>query len=1135
MESDGRHKHRPFSDKGQNRTNLDDRPRILMSKHTKSGDKENRVVTPTSPTNQIPSGSPLPVEREEDDGSQVDSAAVAVPQPRPPPKKIMMRNLSDRSTDDGSDHASPKEAKDLSIESHTGTGMERSIKSLSSSASLSSPAATETSEGEPGRPKKAWDIEARGPITSQKTLYEPEGKKSEAKFHSYHRMTTEPRGGKIHRVSSSGSSAKGDHTPENTSAGILGEAPEYMEKVQLHGGTQQRRSHPDSPSPTVQHRQQQTKNRREPDSGRSRRIDHDRGEHSRGPTDRGRRKDTRDGIVEEQRGPQHAQKPDSVAVVKGEAEWSGGGSNRGGGGGRRRGKGRRTDTETRQRHQVPEKREGQKERDATTAQEPQAAKTEIDRPRESREGRRSRPSSQSHLERERGWDSEKHDHDRPRQHERDRTKDRNRDRGQAMDSEWSNERNRGNSCQETDSSRVKTEDVTTGQAAEKPSNKNRDRTDRTRDRDSNSFRHQDGGGERYNSDREKNHRRRRLPTQEDQKRQEDVRSSRRQFQPTDAPQSSAYQGSSADSDRRVRRDDLSSAKPSTESSKDLPNRGVQNQPTLQDSDKKGRVEGGKNFPLPSADQDKDKYRERDRRKERQRPRDGGRGEERRGSGQPHTSHQQEHQVQDKKPTSRQGQRRDDGEQGARRQATRERRNERERPREMHGETGESAITSARQQPLMAGVGKPERPSGRGRGRGGPRQGTTNPPRDPSFLPFDLEEIESPEEWDNDEDGRATSERSDGIRKEDSLTGEPGRRSRRDEQQRPGSGVDERGWRRGNRGRGRGHPVSERQDQTQPGSNRRKDQRYDNRRESSRSNALQGANVGEMKGSYRNPSSVQEVKKPEDPPHKVQDLSRFDVNSQGVVVVDEEGIEEEQLVQSPVGSSENDGFQLVVSKRDKQKDKEEKKRMEEKERKRDRDHRTQHGNTSLPGGSASQHGSHVSLGNPTSEQSSSASWSITEHNKPLWPESDWTSRSELPMGLPNQPYFGAVGDKVTKDQSYKPSSAPQPSPSNKDDSYQLFSQSAFPLRPSGSRSGDMLMAAVDQSVRLPFSASPQVPKESPPFLSEIIESETGQGDTVDQGTHDGRTQNLPQQQTTASTQTGHSQHRSKRKVSLVMLL
>ena len=52
-------------------------------------------------------------------------------------------------------------------------------------------------DGSPGtastvKAKTAWNVKERGPITSPKTLYEPEGKKSADKFKKYHAQTQEP-------------------------------------------------------------------------------------------------------------------------------------------------------------------------------------------------------------------------------------------------------------------------------------------------------------------------------------------------------------------------------------------------------------------------------------------------------------------------------------------------------------------------------------------------------------------------------------------------------------------------------------------------------------------------------------------------------------------------------------------------------------------------------------------------------------------------------------------------------------------------------------------------------------------------------------------------------------------------------
>ena len=920
---------------GQRHRSSLDRPRIVMAKHTKDGERENRVITPTSPSERLPVG------KEEKDSSHVETFVATAPQSRMPPKKIMIRNLSDRSNEDGSDHASPKEAKDVL---HTPLGGDKPFKSVSSSTSISSPVPTESSEGDSARAKVAWDSKGRGPITSQKTLYEPEGKKSEAKFHNYQRMATETiGGGKLLRVSSSGS-AKGEQpseSPKNSSAGILGEAPmaaELLEKVQFHGKVQ-RRPHADHPSPlsptTVQ---QQPIGKRDTDSGRPpRRGEHDRGEHSK---DRGRRRDSRDSAPDDRRLSQRKQKSQSAHAGR-EDHSEGGGRGR-----------KRADVETRQRQREVERKDVQKEREVSASQDStrkqeshmQTNKVGREKPHETNErgeGRRSRPGSQSYQERERD-----ERHDQQRAHDGERSRNRNRDRRRAPDIDWSKEKNLDH---KTDPPRERKDDSSVEQVNDKPRERNRDRDQRARDRHSDSFKDPDSVKERDN--------RRGKPSQDQKRLQEDTRTSHQQPQSTDRLQSSVFLASATDGNRRKYKSELATTKPSAEY-KDLPNRIVQELPTEDADRKRGRA------PVP-RDQERG-----DRRRDRQRPRDGGRGEERRRRGQTHTT-QQEHQVIERKFAPRQGQRREDSEHGTKRQA-----------RQRRDETGEAGDG---QQPQLSGIREPEHStaSGRGRGRGGPRlESASHLPKDSvKVVNYDqLEDIESASDWENDETV-CLSEETGETKKGDFSSSEPTRRSRREERQRPGSGGGDKDWKRPRigRGRGRGQPSSERQEH--PASNRRRDQRHDSKGETYSRLPLRYV-LGTLMRSKPNRRNT----------------TSSETKSQGVVVVDEEAL----LPQAPLVSGESDGFQVVRTKREKQKDKEEKKRMEEKERRKDRDHHYR-SQSLLPSGSNAQYGSNLPLNKPTADQSARGVLpDLSEPSKPLWTE--WTSGNELPLSLPSN--FGA---------------------------------------------------------------------------------------------------------------------------------
>lgn len=58
------------------------------------------------------------------------------------------------------------------------------------------PGDLDTAVADPAKPKTAWSSNERGPIISPKTLYEPEGKQSAAKFKKYQAQTREPQSGR---------------------------------------------------------------------------------------------------------------------------------------------------------------------------------------------------------------------------------------------------------------------------------------------------------------------------------------------------------------------------------------------------------------------------------------------------------------------------------------------------------------------------------------------------------------------------------------------------------------------------------------------------------------------------------------------------------------------------------------------------------------------------------------------------------------------------------------------------------------------------------------------------------------------------------------------------------------------------
>ena len=1096
-----RQRRRQSGDGGDSRGVVDDRPRLLMVKHSKDEDKQERTTTPTSPSGHKPQDRP-PKNRTEEEGSG-DVTLPAAPQPRPPPKRIMIRNLSERSTEDSTE-------TDTSIahQEHTSSGMERTVKSASSSGSTSSPVPADGSEkdGAP-KPKVAWDIANRGPVTSR-TLYEPEGKKSVQKFNQYRQMTAETRGGgRTHKGTSV--TSKGNQTresPENSSAGILGEAPmapDLLEKVQLQG-FQQRPPRPEissasSPSPQQQ-RQQHQKNKKDMEAGRPLRRP-DGPDRQRGPGERGRRRDSQDGVEDEKRGAQRRQQSSEVKEEIGD------------------GAGRRPDTDTRPRERERGGRDGRRERDThgpqdprrrqePRAQAPKAGRERPQEPKEKGEGRRSRQGTQE--EREPGRAREKPH--RERFQDADHLKDRHQDRNKGQDPDRSRDKNRDHRGQDVDLTRDRNRDQDRDQHAERPRDRIRDQT---RDQDTEWTRDRN-----RDQDRERDRRKKRPPPQEERRRPDDSRGSRQQLRTAERRTPEGNLSEVEPTRPRKRTDVPVSAKPLSETSKELPNRSEKGPPSQEWHPVHDGERRRKGMSSPTS-KEPDRERERPRWKERDRKRDGGKGEERRGKGQPHPGQQE--QPHDRRPQQRQSHKREDGEAMSWRQQQRERNEE-------SGTEGD--IHSRSLPPQASGGRRPERQPvpGRGRGRGGQRRERSEFARNAgkTVVGYEgLDDIESLSDWEEEEEQWSHSDQTSlkNASRDVPSSSESARRPHRDDRQRPPSSGGERDGRRergGGRGRGRGRPQSQRPEQ--PGrrgdQNRLREQQGHEPKSEAASRpqapSARGGDVGrDTKQNRKTGVGSQEPNKLEESAHKSQDISRYDVNSYGVVVVDEEA-DGEVPPQSPLVPGDSDGFQVVRTKREKQKDKEEKKRMEEKERRRDRDQyrqQQQQGDAPAHGSSLpSQYRPNLPLSqHQPAPQASLVNWglpSLTDANKSAgspWRQQDWTPGSEFPLNVTPNPSFGAVGEKLLKEHSYVPSSAPQPCSAhpNQEQSYQLFEPHFYSHSP---RIGDKLMAAVDQSISgtpLHFTGQPQVPTEKPSSLSEMLEGgRAGDGSPEQKETDDG---------------------------------
>lgn len=107
-----------------------------------------------------------------------DEANVQVPQGssrRAPMQKIMLRKMGDKDSDPAAE-----KGKETGPTGPGGSG--RGVPKMGDQDAMAA---------ESAKPKAAWSSNERGPISSSKTLYEPEGKQSVAKFKKYHAQTRE--------------------------------------------------------------------------------------------------------------------------------------------------------------------------------------------------------------------------------------------------------------------------------------------------------------------------------------------------------------------------------------------------------------------------------------------------------------------------------------------------------------------------------------------------------------------------------------------------------------------------------------------------------------------------------------------------------------------------------------------------------------------------------------------------------------------------------------------------------------------------------------------------------------------------------------------------------------------------------
>lgn len=207
-------------------------------------------------------------EGRENSQSPLDDQSTQVTAPMRQHKKIIMRKMGERESE------SPSEKQDQ--------GGSRGQRERPKDLKTGEPGAERDSPDSrtPDRDLKvrqAWNVNDRGPIMSPMTLYEPEGKKSEAKFLKYQHQSGKV-GREKHRTNSTGS--KGDQEErelcsptESKSPGE--EPPEQEEQPRNEEEIADKRAQTTSPS-----------------SEKERRSGDRRGEHRKGPSERPRRQDS---------------------------------------------------------------------------------------------------------------------------------------------------------------------------------------------------------------------------------------------------------------------------------------------------------------------------------------------------------------------------------------------------------------------------------------------------------------------------------------------------------------------------------------------------------------------------------------------------------------------------------------------------------------------------------------------------------------------------------------------------------------------------------------------------------------------------------------------------------------------------
>ena len=217
----------------------------------------------------------------------------------------------------------------------------------------------------------------------------------------------------------------------------------------------------------------------------------------------------------------------------------------------------------------------------------------------------------------------------------------------------------------------------------------------------------------------------------------------------------------------------------------------------------------------------------------------------------------------------------------------------------------------------------------------------------------------------------------------------------------------------------------------------------------------------------NPPLLRDPKKSDGllPTPKLPVFEKYDVNSSGVFVIDYHTQDEEEETRE--ASPDTEGFTVVESKRDKQKDQREKKRkLQENRRSEDNKHRgsSSHGRTSTEQGSVWNQAHSRSK---TSDMWSRSGGGRTDEGASTNAGENWP---------PSSGRYGAIGEKPSQEHNIERNPANSSTDIKAENDYRLFDNSTrpFPLSPSQPSTlggtGQLLLAAIDLTLTEQFPKS-----------------------------------------------------------------